>query len=74
MTVGSALFRVYNFCMPPVTITLTEMEACHVRELIEKDRDDLKELSHRYVLPEWLDSHKGIIELDEGLLVKFKDA
>ena len=60
--------------MPPITITLTEMEACHVRELIEKDRDDLKDWSHRYVLPDFLDFHKLIIELDEGLLTKFKDA
>ena len=60
--------------MPPITVTLTETEACHIRDLIRKDKDGLKDWSHTYVIPDFLDFHKVIIELDEGLLEKFKDA
>jgi hypothetical protein len=58
--------------MPSVTITLTETEAQHVRELIRRDKDSLREWSHTYVIPEWCDSHKLVIKLDEGLLRKFE--
>ena len=60
--------------MPPITITLTEAEAAHVRKIIQNHKDALWEWSHTYVLPEWCNSHKAVIALDEGLLVKFKDA
>jgi len=60
--------------MPTITITLTETEACHIRELIQEDKESLKNWSHTYVIPDTLDFHKLIIELDEGLLEKFKDA
>jgi len=60
--------------MPPITITLTETEACHIRELIQRDKDSLKRWSRSYVLPEGCNSYKLVIELDEGLLEKFKDA
>ena len=60
--------------MPSITVTLTETEACHIRDLIQRDKESLYVWSHTHVLPEWCDSHKTVIELDESLLEKFKEA
>jgi hypothetical protein len=55
------------------TITLTEEEAHHIRDLIQRDKESLWKWSHTYVLPEWLNSHKLVIALDEELLKKFEN-
>jgi hypothetical protein len=58
--------------MPPVTVTLTETEACHVRELIQEDRET--SITAIRLFPEDRDFHEALLELDEGLLEKLKDA
>jgi hypothetical protein len=60
--------------MPSITLTLTETEACHIRDLIRANKESLYIWSHTYVIPEWCDSHKTVMKLDESLLEKFKDA
>jgi hypothetical protein len=60
--------------MSSITITLTETEACHVRELVKQHKESLKIWSHTYVIPEWCNSYKTVIALDESILEKFKDA
>ncbi len=58
--------------MPPITITLTESEATHVRELIEHDKGT-SELALK-VFPDSKWYNEIMIELDAGILEKFKDA
>ena len=62
--------------MPEITVTLTETEACHIRELIEEDKV-ASEAAPRYFpnsSPEVKRFHEIMVELDNGLLEKFKDA
>ena len=67
-------FLGYNYGMPPTTVTFTETEAQHIRKLITNHKESLTTWSHSHVIPEWCNSHKTVIELDESLLEKFKDA
>jgi hypothetical protein len=56
------------------TVTLTDEEVRHIRNLLRRDKEALWEWSHSYILPEWCNSHKLVIALDEELLKKFEDA
>lgn len=58
--------------MPPITITLTESEATHVRELIEVDKEGSTRAISLFPDGKWY--HEVMVELDEGILKKFKDA
>jgi len=63
--------------MPPITVTLTETEACHIRELIEKDKEASAAAIRLFATRErTLDFgfHELMVGLDDGLLEKFKDA
>lgn len=66
----------YNRSCHRSTLTLTETEACHVRELIQEDKDGNARALQRYpnADPVVKDFHRIMVELDEGLLEKFKDA
>lgn len=57
--------------MPPITITLSEAEALHIQKLLRNHKDDLYEWAHSYVLPDWMNSHKAVLAMDEALLEKF---
>jgi len=57
--------------MPPITITLTESEATHVRELIEHDKESSECAVTLFPESKWY--NEVMIELDAGILEKFKD-
>lgn len=70
--VPPALFVVQYF-MPPITVTLTESEACHIRELVQEDRE--ASLAAIRFFPNGIpEFHEVMAELDSGILEKFKDA
>jgi hypothetical protein len=58
--------------MPEITITLTETEACHIRELVQEDQQ-VNERATRF-FPNDCDFNKVMAELDTGILEKLKDA
>jgi hypothetical protein len=61
--------------MPPITVTLTETEACHIRELVKEDRQGRETALRHFPNTDEVvkDFHRTIAGLDDGLLEKFKD-